>query len=457
MRHKMQRYQDSWMFLLRMGLFVSLFCGFFGVFAIAYPWLWGLSRTTGITYSTFGVLLFCLMSLYGGYAIGRQHSKPIVNNLMIATVLTDVVTYMQLSIMNTNERFNQTFRLANPWCLVCCIVLQLLAIILFTYGGNHLYFRTNPPQRSLIITSSQMSLDKVVMKLIRYRRQYRIQTVLDYNNPQIEQTILQHETVFLYDVPIEMRTQLIEFCFDHQINAYYNLDLADVIALGAQHTLFEDESFLSAPIKNLSFEQALVKRAMDLIVSICAVVCTSPIMLLCAIAIKLEDGGKVLFYQQRCTINGKIFKVYKFRTMSEHDNNDQQSATQNDQRITKVGALLRKYRIDELPQFFNIIKGEMSLVGPRPEMLANVYRYSRELPEFEYRLRAKAGLTGMAQVYGKYNTSPKDKLVLDLLYIQKYRVFSDIKLLFLTLIVFFKSDSTEGFIPPSELDFHQTK
>ena len=135
------------------------------------------------------------------------------------------------------------------------------------------------------------------------------------------------------------------------------------------------------------------------------------------------------------------------------ENVENYSSTAGDDRITKTGRILRKTRMDELPQILNILKGEMSLVGPRPEMLENVYSYTADLPEFEYRLRVKAGLTGYAQIAGKYNTSPRDKLILDLMYIENYSIWKDIKLILQTLIVLFKSDSTEGFGTQKEMEF----
>ena len=194
----------------------------------------------------------------------------------------------------------------------------------------------------------------------------------------------------------------------------------------------------------ITFEERIVKKLMDMVISSLAIVLLSPILLVSAICIKRQDGGKILFRQKRATVHGRVFEIYKFRTMRE--NVDNYSSTKDDDRITKVGKVLRKYRIDELPQLFNILKGDMSLVGPRPEMLENVEDYTKELPEFRYRLRMKAGLTGYAQIYGKYNTSSKDKLMLDLMYIENYSILKDIQLLFRTILVLFKAEnSTEGF------------
>ncbi|MBR6159563.1 MAG: sugar transferase, partial [Lachnospiraceae bacterium] len=203
-------------------------------------------------------------------------------------------------------------------------------------------------------------------------------------------------------------------------------------------------SLFSTRYHMISFEERLVKRFMDTFISLAALIITSPILLVSAICIKKHDGGSVFFRQKRATVHGRVFEIIKFRTMRENVEN--YSSTEGDDRITPVGRVLRKYRIDELPQFINILKGDMSLVGPRPEMLENVADYEKDLPEFRFRLRMKAGLTGLAQIYGKYNTSSRDKLMLDLMYIENYSLVRDIQLLFQTVFVLFKAeDSTEAF------------
>ena len=229
--------------------------------------------------------------------------------------------------------------------------------------------------------------------------------------------------------------------------------MCDVVSLRSRTSILDDKPLVASQIKGLTVEQTIIKRAMDLLISVVGLIVSSPIMLICAIAIKAEDGGKVFFKQKRATKDGKIFEVYKFRTMKEAGAVNR-SVTSDDDRITKVGKYLRKFRIDELPQIINIFKGEMSVVGPRPEMIENVDAYTQALPEFSYRLRVKAGLTGFAQIAGKYNTSPKDKLVMDLMYIEQYSIWLDIKLIFQTLTVFLKaSDSTEAFKTGDEYDF----
>ena len=197
----------------------------------------------------------------------------------------------------------------------------------------------------------------------------------------------------------------------------------------------------------LNLEQRIMKRAMDIVLCSIAMIVAAPIMLIVAIAIKLEDGGPVFFKQERVTIDGKRFDILKFRSMivDAEKFGEVIPATDHDPRITKVGNVIRATRIDELPQIINILKGEMSIVGPRPERVEHVEKYQEEIPEFVYRTKVKGGLTCYAQIYGKYNTSPYDKLRLDLTYIEEYSILLDIKLILMTLQIMLRKESTEGF------------
>lgn len=432
-------------FILKLCLFASLFGIFFGIFSINNPWLLRFNRTSGVTMLTFAVLGIALMSVYGGYAVGTQKSKPIAYSMSLATIITDFVTHFQLSIMNTSEKNNPTFVYETPLLLLLVMVLQVLVIIFFAYFGNFIYFSLEPPEKCCVISSSRQSLGHIIPKLDRFRKQYEVDEIVRYDDPHVFDVIARSDTVFLYDVPINDRIVLVEYCYQQQKNIYYNFEMSDVVSQGAKYVTLDDKSLVMHTAKDLTMEQRIVKRLMDLVISVIALVIASPIMLICALAIKLEDHGKVFYKQKRLTKYGRVFEVYKFRTMKE-ENSIHKSVTENDDRITKVGKILRKYRIDELPQMLNILKGDMTVVGPRPEMLENVEKYTSELPEFSYRLRMKAGLTGLAQISGKYNTSPKDKLVMDLMYIENYSIWQDFKLIFQTITVFFKaSESTEAF------------
>ena len=392
-----------------------------------------------------------MTAAYGKFDIGKRKSKPIIYSLGLATIITDMVTYVQLSIMNTNPANNATLKFEHIGGLLVVGAMHVFIIVFMTYVGNYLYFRINRPEISCIITCSQNSLNQIHHAVGKYKKQYNIQYIMDYQDSEIWDVILKSHTVFLYDVPVEKRTEIVEYCYRYMRNVYFNPEVADIVEFNAQHIVLDDVSLIGATVKELTLEQRIIKRSIDVFVSFVGLVLSSPIWLISAIAIKAEDGGSVFFKQKRATKDGKVFEVYKFRTMRENVEN--YSSTAGDDRITKTGKILRKTRMDELPQILNILKGEMSLVGPRPEMLENVYSYTEALPEFEYRLRVKAGLTGYAQIAGKYNTSPRDKLILDLMYIENYSIWKDIKLIFQTLIVLFKSDSTEGFGSSKEVEF----
>jgi len=443
MKIKLRKFETSIIFLLKVTMYVILFWIFYGAYAAENWWLLRASRTTLVTIAAYLIMSYMFSNIYGRYDIGKRKSKPIVHSLILMIVFTDIISMLALSVMNTNQNNNKKFELEQPGLLIPIIILQLIVILIFVYGGNALYFRIYDPEKCLIITSSQRSLNEIARSVKKYKLQYNVDKAVDYRCSRLRDYILEYETIFIYDVPIKERTGIIELCYQNMKNVYFNPDMHDVIEQSSRHVILDDISLYGNYSKGLTLEQRVIKRIMDLVISVVALIITSPIMLITAILIKIDDGGKIIFKQNRATRDGKIFSVYKFRTMREDVEN--YSVIEDDVRVTKVGRYLRKFRIDELPQFVNVLKGDMSVVGPRPEMLANIFNYTSELPEFEYRLRVKAGITGYAQIAGKYNTSPKDKLILDLMYIEEYSFWLDIKLLFQTAIVLLKRDSTEAF------------
>lgn len=453
----LKRFQSTIVMLIKFTLFFILFALFFLIFGIENAWLLHMSRTAAVTILTFFIFGTASMSIYGGYRIGIYKSKPIISSMSLSTAFTDIVTYLMLCIMNTNSANNQVFKLENLHLLVIVFILQFVIIVAFAYFGNYVFFIINSPEKCCVITTSKSSLNNVLPKINKYKKQYNITDAILFTDPDIYDIIDSCDTVFVYDVPISSRTTIIEYCYANNKNIYYNFEMSDIVALRGRPAILDDKPLYASQVKGLTDEQKFVKRAMDIAFSLIGLIVLSPLFAICALLIKIEDGGSVLFKQKRATIYGKIFYVYKFRTMSEK-NAVNRSVTDNDDRITKVGSVLRKFRIDELPQLINIIKGDMSIVGPRPEMIENVDEYEDKLPEFSYRLRVKAGLTGHAQIAGKYNTSPKDKLILDLMYIEKYSLWLDLKILFQTLTVFFKAgDSTEAFKKGKSVEFFKSK
>ena len=255
-----------------------------------------------------------------------------------------------------------------------------------------------------------------------------------------------YEGVVICDICAKSRNDILKYCYARNIRTYVSPKISDIIIRSSESQHMFDTPMLMARNEGLTIESKVMKRLLDIIISLILLIITSPIMLLVAIAIKLEDHGSVFYKQERLTYGRKSFYIYKFRSMKENAEQDgkERLSQKDDDRITKVGHFIRATRLDEIPQFFNILKGDMSLVGPRPERPAIATKYEEAIPEFAYRLKVKAGLTGYAQVYGKYNTTAYDKLKLDLMYIQNYRISLDIEILMKTIQVIFTSDAAEG-------------
>ena len=442
MKKHLHKFETTLWLFIKAVFYILLMLAFISIFDEVSIGLTRLSRTLGITVSTFVVVGLLFLSVYGKYDVGRRKSKPIIYSMLLAVICTDIITYLQLMIMKTSVSIS-TFRLRKPGLLLLVILLQFSIIVFFAYVGNWLFFKIHKPERCLVITASQKSLDEIVFAMQKFKKQYAVSAVVDYKCTDMERYIRESQTVFMYDVPVEYRTDIMRWCYKYKINVYFNPEIEDIMELNAEQYVLDDVFLLNKNVKELTMEQRVVKRLLDIGLSIVLGILSSPFWLLGMIAVKLYDGGPILFKQERATIHGRRFQLYKLRTMKPNSVN--YSAKKDDDRITKPGKFLRRTRIDELPQLLNVLKGDMTFVGPRPEMIKNVDSYTKQLPEFEYRLRMKAGLTGYAQITGKYNTTPKDKLIMDMMYIEQFSILKDIQLIFQTAIVLLKSDSTEAF------------
>ena len=255
------------------------------------------------------------------------------------------------------------------------------------------------------------------------------------------------ESVFLCGVHSHERNAILKYCVANGINVYMIPRIGDVIMSGAKRMHMFHLPILCAGRYNPPVEYIVIKRLFDIVSSAIAIVVISPVLIAISIAIKAYDGGPVLYKQTRLTKDGKHFQVLKFRSMktdAEKDGVARLSTGKYDDRITPVGRFIRACRLDELPQLFNILGGSMSVVGPRPERPEIAAQYEAEMPEFALRLQAKAGLTGYAQVYGKYNTIPYDKLQMDLMYIANPSFIEDLRIIFATVQILFMKESTEG-------------
>jgi exopolysaccharide biosynthesis polyprenyl glycosylphosphotransferase len=299
----------------------------------------------------------------------------------------------------------------------------------------------------LIIYGSHLATE-IVYKMSEMEERYKINESInvDAGFDEIVEKINKFNSVIICDVPARMRNDILKYCYQENKSIYVVPKISDIIVRSSAEITYFDSPILHAHSQGLTIEQRAVKRLMDIVLSLIALIVFSPFFIIIALAIKLYDGGPVFYKQARATKDMRVFDILKFRSMIvDAEKDGPKPATNNDSRITPVGKVIRALRVDELPQILNILKGDMSIVGPRPERVEHVEKYSKEIPEFPCRYKVRGGLTGYAQVFGKYNTSAYNKLKMDLMYIQDYSLALDIKLIIMTLKILFKKDSTEGF------------
>ncbi len=433
--------------ILRGAAYAAQLVLFVLLLSVTNPQILRVSRTTAITLSSFAVLLVVFARIYGGFRIGEQKSRPIVYQMSLTVLLTDIITYLQLQIMNVNEKKNDSLELfgTDVLLLTFAFVLQFFTIVLITHLGNYVYFKVNRPKRCCVISGSPEDAALICSKIRIFDKQFTITHIVDYRDSDLHEKIKKSQTVMLFHLPAAAHQELIEYSYKHEKDIYFDLSIGGILAQKAGSFLLDDVIMTAHTRNGLSLRQRFLKRALDIVVALVGLVISSPVMLAAAIAIKFDDGGPVFYRQNRLTRGDVIFSIYKFRTMRADKNAREYSVLKDDDRITKAGHILRRLRIDELPQLLNILKGEMSVVGPRPEILSNFNKYIEKLPEYSYRCRVKAGLTGYAQIAGKYNTNPREKLMMDISYIENYSFWLDIKLILKTATVFFKRDSTEAY------------
>ncbi|MBQ8834518.1 MAG: exopolysaccharide biosynthesis polyprenyl glycosylphosphotransferase [Oscillospiraceae bacterium] len=370
---------------------------------------------------------------------GQLHTTDLVIGQIIALLLVNFITYFQLGLIAN--------QLVSPMPIVVLFLIEaMLAIVLVKlYAG--LYQKMYAPQDMLLIYGSKESVG-LKIKMDSRPDKYKISKLIssEVGFDAICSEISRHDAVILNDVPAELRNDILKFCYRYRVRTYITPKLTDIMIRGAQNISLFDTPLMLVKGTGLSPVQRILKRSMDIALCSVAMIVAAPVMLVIAAAIKLEDGGPVFYKQDRMTRNGVEFQILKFRSMivDAEKHAGAVLASGDDPRITKVGKVIRAYRLDELPQIFNILKGDMSIVGPRPERKVLADEICKEIPEFNYRLKVRGGLTGYAQIYGKYNTSAYDKLRLDLMYIENYSLLLDIKLIILTVRILFSKESTEG-------------
>jgi len=391
----------------------------------------------------YGVLMFFFTSMYGGFKIGFFKNWEVIFSQIFSTLIVNVVTYVQISLMCL-----KLISGAGLGIFLRMTLIQIASEVILVLLAGLLYKKLFPP-RKMILIHGERPIEDILQKFASRKDKYNIvkcMNVAEGYDTLYEEIMSGYDAVVIWDISAEQRNKILKFCYGRRIRIYIMPKITDVILTGSQQLHLFDTPILLTREYEMSMEQRFFKRFIDLFCATVLCIVTSPIMLVTAIVIKLYDGGPVLYKQVRCTRDMKEFWILKFRSMRVDAEKDgvARLASKGDCRITPIGKFIRKVRIDELPQLFNIIRGDMSFIGPRPERPEIIKEYLDVMPEFAFRTKVKAGLAGYAQVYGKYNTAPYDKLKLDLFYIEHYTVWLDIKLMLLTLKILFTPDSTEG-------------
>ena len=321
-------------------------------------------------------------------------------------------------------------------------VVMFVLVIIFYY-----FIRMAFPVDEMLLISDSEHIDSLYAKMMDRKDVFNVKFKINTDKTinELYSACDDFNSIIIRDIPSNLRNDILKYCYANNKITYVLPKLSDIILKNSKDLYSIDSPIFYSNNFGIDIINSFFKRLFDIIFSRIFLIILSPLLIVVAILIKIEDGGKVLFIQERVTRDNKLFKIYKFRSMYEDNNDKVIPTTINDNRITKIGSFIRKFHIDELPQLFNVLKSDMSIVGPRPERKEHVELYTSQIIEFKYRSNVKAGITGLAQIYGRYNTTAYDKLKLDLIYISNYSIMFDLELLLKTFKVFIMKENTEGF------------
>lgn len=387
----------------------------------------------------YALILLLVMRMSEGFKYGYYKLTDVLISQWVALVIVNFITYWQMSLIANGMIAVKPF----VWMTLIEIVIASVCCVLFNFVYEWLH-----DQKSILMVYGTENALQLAGKTNARLSGYRVDGTIyvEENMGTIFDMMAGYDAVLINDVPPRRRNKILKYCYNNNKEVYIVPKISDIVIRGAEDFTLLDTPIITIKHDGLTMGQRIVKRTFDIILCIIALIPASIIILIAAIAIKIEDGGPVFFVQRRVTRDGEVFGLLKLRSMIVGaDKHGVNPTVEHDARITKVGHIIRPTRIDELPQLFNILSGKMSIVGPRPERVEHVRQYSEAIPEFVFREKVKAGLTGYAQIYGRYNTTAYDKIRLDLTYIQNYSFILDIKLVIRTLRVLFQKESTEGF------------
>lgn len=394
-------------------------------------------------YFLFALLLMIYVSfvkVYGGFMVGTATVPDLIFSQIIAICFLEGISYIVFSLLS--------YRLVSIWPFILMILAFSSFAAIWVIVIDFIYFKLHAPKKTIVVFNNVDSY--LSLKGIRSMdKRFRVLRTVNSEKTSLEELfdyMKSVDAVFLCGVPSDYRNEVVKHCIATGKVAYIKPKISDTIIRGGRTIQLMNIPVYRCKRSDASLIYSLIKRLGDIVISAVGLVVLSPVMLITALCIKAEDGGPVFYKQKRLTLNGKEFEVIKFRSMKVDAEKDgiARLAAEDDDRITRVGKIIRKCRIDEIPQILNILSGSMSIVGPRPERPEIMEEYKDSLPEFALRLQVKAGLTGYAQVYGKYNTPPYDKVQMDLMYVANQSLFEDFRLILMTIKIMLTPSSTEG-------------
>ena len=387
------------------------------------------------------VLYIIFLTIYEGFGIDQKKLSSIIYSLTLAIITTNILIYLVGIIPAAAIGFMPI------WPLIFLTIKNLIVVFIWSMISKKIFKSLYPPTPMLLI-SNQENENLAVEKFNERKDIYNIVDSISIDRPynEIKDKCDKFSNVVIGDIPSELRNDIIKHCFNNSINIYALPKLSDILMKYSEDLYSFDAPIYYSSNEGISMMNELIKRMFDIVFSLLVLIIFSPLFLLVSLLIKLEDGGNVFFIQERVTKDNKIFNIIKFRSMCmDADKFGVRPTGVTDDRITKIGKLIRKTHFDEFPQFINVLIGDMSVVGPRPERKEHVELYTHDIKEFSFRLKVKAGITGLAQVYGRYNTTAYDKLKLDLIYIKNFKFIFDIEIILKTLQVVFLKEKSEGF------------
>lgn len=417
-----------------------------------YAWLWYnyykdlmpveyWRRGNWAVIALYAVFIVVFSRAFGALKVGYLKTWDIMYSQLLTILCVNGVTYFQILLIHGDWKL---FEQSQPMFLLC--VIDFVLVLVWALFMRWIYAIIYPPHEMLLIYGD-ISPDTIIRKLESRKDKYHVKekVALSAGMDSILEKMLLYDAVLIGDIPVHDRNTFVKYCFEKNIRCYGIPKITDIMIRNSESIDLFDSPLLLFRNNGLTYRQLFIKRAMDIVISLLGIIIASPIMLLIAVCIKVYDGGPIFYRQKRQTRDAKEFEILKFRSMIvDSERQGARLAKQNDDRITPVGKVIRRLHFDELPQLFNILMGDMAFVGPRPERKEITEEYSKELKEFPFRLKVKAGLTGYAQVYGQYNTLPYDKLKMDLTYITNYSIWLDIKLIILTVKILFQKEKSEG-------------